>query len=153
MPTCAGADNSPHPPPPIFSRGSTEAQVRELDIEHPNLLAALRWALTDDRHPDDAAGLAHDLIDYWNTIDAAREVTELIVRILDRPDPPTVERVELTLTAAHRRAKMGDYHSAAEYVHRAVDMCRQLQAPRVLADCLLNEALRHRRRRCGRLHP
>ena len=56
---------------PNLVRGPTEAQVRELDIEHPNLLAALRWALTDDRHPEDAGGLAHDLIEYWNTIDAA----------------------------------------------------------------------------------
>ena len=63
---------------PRLVGSTTGDHVRRLNVEHPNLLAALRWALTDDRHPAVAAGLAQDLLGFWYTIHGGRDVTGLI---------------------------------------------------------------------------
>jgi predicted ATPase/class 3 adenylate cyclase/DNA-binding CsgD family transcriptional regulator len=119
---------------------SIGARVRRLDADHLNLLAALRWALTDDRHANDAAGLAHDLLTYWYTIDEGGEVAQLIGEILDRPGPPTVERVKLHLGAAHSLLWLGDFRGAGNHFRQALDVCRSVDSPHLLAICLLRTA-------------
>jgi DNA-binding SARP family transcriptional activator/predicted ATPase len=125
--------------PGLVGSGRGE-QVRRLDYEHPNLLAALRWALTDNRHPDAAAALAHDLLAYWYLVDEGHDVAALLDQILDRPGPPSIERVELTLGAGHCRYWIGEFDAAAGLMRQALELSRTLESPRLLAHCMLRTA-------------
>ena len=75
---------------------------------NPAFGAALRWALADGRHLDDAAHLVHDLTGFWTIIGAAGEAVAWIQQILDHPAAATTERVELMLTMGELLSALGD---------------------------------------------
>jgi predicted ATPase/DNA-binding SARP family transcriptional activator len=114
--------------------------IRTLEVEHQNLLAALRRAVTDDRHVDAATRLAVDLVAYWLMVNPGHEVAELVEAILKRAAPLTRTRVELTVGAGHLAEHLEDFRGAARLYQQAIDHARELEDQRLLGDCLVRAA-------------
>jgi tetratricopeptide (TPR) repeat protein len=122
-------------------RGDAAADlVRHLEVEQPNVRAALRWALTDDRHLDEAEQLAHDLSRFWVIIGASMEAAGWIEWILDRPAPLTTERAELALELSDHHSDMGNLVESATHLEMALEMARALDDRRLVGRGLVNLA-------------
>jgi tetratricopeptide (TPR) repeat protein len=125
---------------PRLRRAGAADLVRQLEIEYPNLRAALRWALDDDRRVAAAATLAHDLYDFWLVTEAGYEAISFLRQVLSHPAPPTAERVELMVQLSQILSLVGDIAGYAHEVDAALAMARELGDRRLLAGCLSNAA-------------
>ena len=90
----------------------------------PNLRAALRWAIDDDRHLTDAEQLALGLNVFWWVTGGSREAVGWMRRILDRPGPVTADRVALTMDLSDQLQAVGDMAAAATACDAALDLAR-----------------------------
>ncbi len=119
---------------------SPRAVVQRLEREQPNLRAALRWAIDDDRHLTDAEQLALGLNVFWWVTGGSREAVGWMRRILDRPGPVTADRVALTMDLSDQLQAVGDIAAAATACDAALDLARTLGDRRVECRCLATAA-------------
>ncbi len=115
-------------------------QVRQLEIEYPNLRAALRWALDDPSRLAVATALAHDLCEFWLVTDAGYEAVGYLRQILAQPAAPTVERVELAVQLSRLLSVVGDMAAFAHEADAALALAHELGDRRLVACCLANAA-------------
>jgi predicted ATPase/class 3 adenylate cyclase len=122
-------------------RGPAAAdEVRRLDIEYPNLRAALRWALADDSRLAQATALAHDLCEFWLVTDAGYEAVGFLRQVVAQDASPTVERVELGVQLSRLLSVIGDFAAYAREAEAALALARRSGDRRLVAGCLANAA-------------
>jgi tetratricopeptide (TPR) repeat protein len=125
-PGLAGSEAAPH--------------VHRLDSEQANMRAALRSAIADGRHLEDAGRLAHDLLVYWSLTGASGEAVGWIRQILERPAPLTATRAALSLALSDHLSYMGDIAASGRACDDALEMARSLGDRGLVARCLIDAA-------------
>jgi non-specific serine/threonine protein kinase len=93
---------------------------RELRREHPDIRAALGYALVASGGDQLAASLAEDLRPYWEISGLLREGRHWLARILARFPDPSAERSRLLLTRGVLAALQGEHLSAIADLESAV---------------------------------
>ena len=113
---------------------------RRLEQEYPNLRAAVRWALSDDRNAAAAISLATNLHGFWVVKDAGYEAISFLRQALALPGPLTAERVELHVGLSEYLSLVGEFSGCVHEGDVALASARALGDRRVLARCLINAA-------------
>lgn len=114
------------------------ASLDRLEVEHDNLRAALRWALT---HDQSAAALrcTAALFRFWERRGHFQEGCSWLEQVLaSTPETPTLDRGWALNSLAFLLWRGGNLDCALPIAEGALAVCRQTGLPRDVAQALLN---------------
>ena len=117
---------------PTVSEPEFEARLSRLTPEEANYRAALEWALAHD--PETALALLDRAGSLWRELGRMRVGLELCQRTLTAAvEADSVERVWVSVTAAHFALELGDFAHAEELAETAFALAERLGEPRAAA--------------------
>jgi predicted ATPase/DNA-binding CsgD family transcriptional regulator len=108
-------------------------RYRRLRREHPDLRAALGYALSGPGREREAARLAADLRAYWEISGLLREGTYWLTKLLLRFEDPSAERAWLLLTRGVLATLQGDLAPAVADLELSVSLAQEHSETRACA--------------------
>ena len=112
------------------------AALAALEVEHPNMRAALRWSLEHDAAR--ATRLCAALWRFWWIRGHLAEGREWLGAALDEPGPDDVGRAAALIGVGVLARTQGAYGEASEYLEQGLRLSRSIDARPALALALLN---------------
>jgi predicted ATPase/DNA-binding CsgD family transcriptional regulator len=100
-------------------------RFQELRREHPNIRAAIEYALDQPAKEHEAARLAADLRAYWEISGMLREGQVWLTRILDRFPGPSSERAWLLMTRGVLATFQGELDEAIADLEHSIPMAEE----------------------------
>jgi predicted ATPase/DNA-binding CsgD family transcriptional regulator len=108
-------------------------RYRRLRREHPDLRAALGYALSGPGREREAARLAADLRAYWEISGLLREGTYWLTKLLARFEDPSAERAWLLLTRGVLATLQGDLALAVADLELSISLAQEHRESRACA--------------------
>lgn len=119
-----------------FDRPDARRRLDELEEEHNNIRAALRWSLEQHR-PEAGLHIACSIWRFWYQRGHLHEGRQYLAAMLDAaPDAPVGDRANALRASGILASVAGAYEQSAQLLEQALALNRSLERQRDIALCL-----------------